>query len=115
MRISDWSSDVCSSDLRINAKRLLAMITPNNMNIRTHYGYVWVFLGLLLFVSACAKDDGYYKPTGIDKHFDGDTYAYLKSKPGVYDSLIQVIDRLELQSTMRDSHITLFADQQSVV
>src|SRR5690606_24792872 len=84
------------------------MITPNNMNKRTHYGYVWVILGLLL-VSACAKDGGYYKPVGIDKHFDGDTYAYLKSKPGVYDSLIQVIDRLELQSTLRDSNITLFA------
>src|SRR3546814_14520918 len=79
------------------------------MNIRSHWEYVWVFLGLLLFVSACAKDDGYYKPTGIDKHFDGDTYAYLKSKPGVSDSLIPVIDRLELQSPLRDSNITLFA------
>lgn len=84
------------------------MITPNNMNKRIHYVYFWVFLGLLI-VGACAKDGGYYDPAVIDKHFDGDTYAYLKSKPGVYDSLIQVIDRLELQSTLRDSDITLFA------
>src|SRR5690606_5749807 len=32
-----------------------------------------------------------------------------KSKPGVFDSLVQVIDRLGLQSTLQDSSITLFA------
>ncbi|GGG91270.1 hypothetical protein GCM10007415_27330 [Parapedobacter pyrenivorans] len=84
------------------------MITPNNMNKRTQYAFFWVFLALLL-AGACAKDGGYYDPTSINKHFNGDTYAYLKSQPGVYDSLIQVIDRLELASTLRDSNITLFA------
>lgn len=84
------------------------MITPNNMNKRTQYASFWVFLALLL-AGACAKDGGYYDPTSINKHFNGDTYAYLKSQPGVYDSLIQVIDRLELASTLRDSNITLFA------
>lgn len=41
--------------------------------------------------------------------YDGNTYDYLRSKPGVYDSLVKVIDRLGLQSTLRDSNITLFA------
>ncbi len=84
------------------------MITPNNMDKRTHYAFFWGFLALLL-VGACAKDGGYYDPKSLNKHFNGDTYAYLKSQPGVYDSLIQVIDRLELASTLRDSNITLFA------
>ncbi|WP_257667486.1 discoidin domain-containing protein [Parapedobacter tibetensis] len=70
------------------------------------YGYL-LFFGLLLV--ACAKDGGYYNPVAVEKQFDGDTYAYLKSKPGVYDSLIQVIDRMELAPTLRDSNITLFA------
>ncbi|WP_353128532.1 discoidin domain-containing protein [Parapedobacter pyrenivorans] len=78
------------------------------MDKRTHYAFFWGFLALLL-VGACAKDGGYYDPKSLNKHFNGDTYAYLKSQPGVYDSLIQVIDRLELASTLRDSNITLFA------
>lgn len=66
-----------------------------------------LFTGLLL--AACAKDGGYYDPATLEKRFNGDTYAYLKSKAGVYDSLIQVIDRMELEPTLRDSNITLFA------
>ncbi|WP_262246225.1 discoidin domain-containing protein [Parapedobacter soli] len=64
---------------------------------------------LILLVLACAKDRGYYQPDAIDKHFNGDTYAYLQSKHGVYDSLLQVIDRLGLEPTLRDSSITIFA------
>lgn len=67
----------------------------------------WLLLGLL--VTSCAKDGGYYNPEPIDKQFVGDTYAYLKSQTGVYDSLLSVIDRLELAETLRDSDITLFA------
>ncbi|MFB2121423.1 fasciclin domain-containing protein [Parapedobacter sp. 2B3] len=70
------------------------------------YGYP---LLLALLVIACAKDGGYYQPNEIDKHFHGDTYAYLQSKHGVYDSLLQAIDRLGLETTLRDSNITLFA------
>jgi len=64
---------------------------------------------LALLIAACAKDGGFYEPQPIDKRFKGDTYAYLKSKPGVYDSLLQVIDLLGLEPTLRDSNITLFA------
>lgn len=65
-------------------------------------------MGLFL-VNSCTKDQGYYEPVALDKDFAGDTYAYLQSKPGVYDSLLQAIDRLGLESTLRDSNITLFA------
>src|SRR5690554_6217254 len=70
---------------------------------------VAMVLGGLLLVNSCKKDEGYYDPTTLNKDFAGDTYEYLKSKPGVYDSLLQAIDRLGLESTVRDSAITLFA------
>lgn len=63
----------------------------------------------MLLVNSCEKDRGYYDPMALNKDFAGDTYEYLKSKPGVYDSLLTAIDRLELESTVRDSAITLFA------
>lgn len=66
-------------------------------------------LVLLLWATSCVKDGGFYEPPEVRKEFAGDTYEYLQSKPGVYDSLLQVIDRLGMESTLRDSAITLFA------
>jgi hypothetical protein len=72
--------------------------------------YISAFLcSAMLLLGACSKDGGYYEPKIMDKDFNGNAYEYLKSKPGVFDSLIQVIDRLGLQSTLQDSSITLFA------
>ena len=72
--------------------------------------YIFGFLcSAALLLAACSKDGGYYEPKIIDKDFNGNAYDYLKSKPGVFDSLVQVIDRLGLQSTLQDSSITLFA------
>lgn len=73
--------------------------------------YICGFLvcGSLLLFTACSKDGGNYNPRIIEKDFAGDTYEYLKSKPGVFDSLVAVIDRLGLEETVRDSSITLFA------
>ena len=70
---------------------------------------VIIALGGMLLVNSCEKDRGYYNPDALNKEFPGDTYEYLKSKPGVYDSLLLAIDRLGLESTVRDSAITLFA------
>ena len=61
------------------------------------------------WISSCTKDGGAYDPVVIDKEFKGNTYEYLKSKPGVYDSLVKAIDRIGAQSILRDSNITLFA------
>jgi len=72
--------------------------------------YVMLFtVGFLSLFAACKNDDGYYEPVIQDKAFDGDVYEYLQSKPGVYDSLLKVVDRLQLENTLRDSNITLFA------
>lgn len=60
-------------------------------------------------VLSCSKDKGYYAENLKEPVYKGNMYDYLKSKPGVYDSLLKVIDRIELQQTMQDSSITLFA------
>lgn len=60
-------------------------------------------------LSGCSKDSGFYDAGVSNKTFAGNTYEYLKSKPGIYDSLVTVIDRLGLQKTLSDSNITLFA------
>lgn len=73
------------------------------------YKYIFLVAFATAMVFSCSKDDGFYHPQQINRVFQGDTYAYLKSKPGVYDSLVQVIDRLGLEPTLRDSSITLFA------
>ncbi|MCD8739609.1 fasciclin domain-containing protein [Mucilaginibacter roseus] len=58
---------------------------------------------------ACSKDGGYYNAANNDPQFAGNTYDYLKSKPGVYDSLIAVVDRMGLKPMLTDSNVTLFA------
>ena len=70
---------------------------------------VAVFFSALVFHIGCTKEKGFYSTDNINAGTTLDTYAYLKSKPGVYDSLLLVIDKLGLKQTLRDSNITLFA------
>ena len=66
-------------------------------------------LGLLVFQIGCKKEPGYQDYETVDPETTLDTYDYLKSKPGVYDSLLSLIDKLGMERTLRDSNITLFA------
>lgn len=68
-----------------------------------------ILFSLMVFILSCTKDGGNYDPQAIDRDFKGSTYDYLKSKPGVYDSLLLAIDRIGAQNILRDSNITLFA------
>ena len=67
------------------------------------------FSTIALGIVACTKDTGFYDAALDDKTFSGSTYEYLKSKPGVYDSLLRVIGRVGLKGTLTDSNVTLFA------
>lgn len=71
--------------------------------------FILLSLGFMSLIWTCKQEDGYYDPIIADKGYDGDVYDYLKSKPGIYDSLLKAVDRLQLESTLRDSDITLFA------
>lgn len=77
-------------------------------NLYSRY-LVAVFFSALVFHTGCTKEKGFYSTPNINAGTTLDTYAYLKSKPGVYDSLLSVIDKLGMRQTLRDSNITLFA------
>jgi uncharacterized surface protein with fasciclin (FAS1) repeats len=62
-----------------------------------------------LLVLSCAKDNGFYRHELQKTRFNGDIYAYLKSKPGVYDSLVKVVDRVGLDQILSNDGVTLFA------
>lgn len=68
------------------------------------------FLLILSFaLPACKKDGGYHDSSDANKKVPLNTYDYLKSRPGVFDSLVAVVDKLGLKETLMDSSITLFA------
>lgn len=79
------------------------------MKIFSKSSFFFLAVIVISLIGACSRDEGYYDPTISDKAFPSDVYDYLKSKPGVYDSLLKVVDRLGLEGTLRDSDITLFA------
>ena len=68
-----------------------------------------IILGVLLIQVGCKKEKGFYSTTDIDASTPLNTYEYLKSKPGVYDSLLLMIDQFGMQKYLTDSNVTLFA------
>src|SRR3546814_17403312 len=68
-----------------------------------------VFLVSFSVLQGCSKDEGFYNKEVSEKNFSGTVLDYLKSKPGIYDSLLLVSHRLGLEETLQDSAITLFA------
>ena len=66
-------------------------------------------LGVLIFQIGCKKEKGFHDADAVNPGTSLDTYEYLKSKPGVYDSLLSLIDKFGMERTLRDSNITLFA------
>ncbi|HOZ98454.1 MAG TPA: fasciclin domain-containing protein [Niabella sp.] len=69
----------------------------------------------ILVMAGCNKVDNTYRNAMAPQvNFEGDAYAYLQSKPGVFDSLIKAIDRVPgLADTLRQKDITLFAPNNS--
>lgn len=70
-----------------------------------------LFFATVLFITACKKDSGAYNFENQVNEYDGNLYEYLKSQPGVYDSLLKVADRVSWfkDSLRTDANFTLFA------
>ncbi|SHL58225.1 hypothetical protein SAMN05444266_10456 [Chitinophaga jiangningensis] len=70
-------------------------------------------LGLLLLavvlVASCQKDGGYINYVKQPPQIDANVYDYLQSKPGVYDSMVLVIDRVGLKRILSSTKVTVFA------
>lgn len=67
------------------------------------------FLLLFFVLQSCQKDGGYYQHKLEPVVFKGSIYDYLRKHPGVFDSLLLVVDRLGKQVYLQDSNVTLFA------
>jgi hypothetical protein len=70
---------------------------------------VAALLPALMFQVGCKTETIYTNAEPVNNSTDLTTYAYLKSKPGVYDSLLFLVDKLGLQKTLEDSTVTTFA------
>lgn len=62
-----------------------------------------------LAIAACGKDGGYHEYTKSRSQVNANTYDYLKSQTGVFDSMVKVIDRLNLQRTLKSNKLTVMA------
>ncbi|KGE15675.1 hypothetical protein [Sphingobacterium deserti] len=70
-----------------------------------------IFFGSLLILGiSCKQYDGYYNYENTESVFDGDAIAYYASKPGLYDSLLVVLDRLpEYKQIIETGDVTVFS------
>lgn len=83
------------------------------MNKAFRIGKGWFVLGVLLIAIAvgCTKADDTYKDyQNTAGRFNGNALAYLQSQPGVYDSMLLVINRLTgMQDSISKNNLTVFA------
>src|SRR6201989_3011886 len=63
----------------------------------------------LMVQTGCKKEKGYYSSKPVANTSGLTAYDYLKSKPGIYDSLLLVVNALGYQQTLTDSSVTVFA------
>ncbi|MFD1771305.1 hypothetical protein [Sphingobacterium suaedae] len=73
---------------------------------------VSIFISLCLIISCERGDQHYYEYTNETQTYDGTILQYIESRPGTFDSLVLVLDRLpELRKTLgtESGELTLFA------
>ncbi|MGJ7031431.1 hypothetical protein [Niabella hirudinis] len=67
------------------------------------------YLCVLLFLSACNKQE-YFRDTGLQSGvFDENIYEFLQQRPFLFDSLVQVIDRAGMKEALQKEEVTFFA------
>ncbi|MGX5817751.1 hypothetical protein ACWKWU_06130 [Chitinophaga lutea] len=81
------------------------------MNKRTIHtaGRLLALSAALLLLAYCAKDGGYHEYTKTRSQVSLNTYDYLKSQAGTYDSMVKVIDRLSLVRAVKSNKLTVMA------
>ncbi len=73
-----------------------------------NHNIILLVVCVMLFAS-CKKNNGAYQYVNSGSTFNGSTYDYLVSKPGVFDSLLFVVNKLGLTDSLKNNKITLFA------
>ncbi|MDE1191801.1 MAG: hypothetical protein PW786_06655 [Arachidicoccus sp.] len=77
------------------------------MKIQYQLTIFFCFICILCICFSCNKD--YVNGTAASQKVDMTTYEYLKSKPGIFDSLVKLIDRAGIKSLIDSSGQTFFA------
>ncbi|QEC52491.1 fasciclin domain-containing protein [Anseongella ginsenosidimutans] len=79
------------------------------LNLKRSFKHM-LALGLAAALAGgCAKKEGFYDYENVEKTFSGTTWEYLQSKENVFDSLIYVVERLDLVDSLNEGKFTLFA------
>lgn len=70
-----------------------------------------IVFGVSVFIQACEKNDSpYVDYQNNAATYNGDALAYLQSKPGLYDSMLLVVNRLPgVADSLRSGSYTVFA------
>lgn len=83
------------------------------MKISTKITITLSYLISLFVFASCEKSNTYFEDFNPQTNvYDGDIFSYIESKPGVYDSLVVILDRLPAIKDSLRSHendYTLFA------
>lgn len=72
------------------------------------YSGICTMVALLIY-SGCRKDDGYFDYKNTLREFAGNSYDFLKSQTGVYDSFLLAVDRVGLTDSLKNGAYTVFA------
>ncbi|WP_143308965.1 hypothetical protein [Chitinophaga vietnamensis] len=78
------------------------------MQKRNIYSILCFSLLAAWLLAGCQKDGGYKEYSKGVTQVDANMYDYLKSKTGVFDSMVVVMDRLGLKRVMSNTQITVF-------
>lgn len=88
----------------------------NNMYLSKIKIIVLAMIGCIgLALLGCSKDS-YYKDYGVaNGNYDGSVLDYLKSKHGMFDSLVKVIKLAKMEDVFNNDSITFFAPADSSI
>nr|WP_157247282.1 fasciclin domain-containing protein [Pedobacter panaciterrae] len=71
---------------------------------------LWAFIFAVLILQAgCKREQGFYDANLVIDSTNLNSYEYLKSKPGQYDSVLYLIDKLGIKEELSTGAVTLFA------
>jgi hypothetical protein len=100
-----------------NAKLILEVIKERDRDMKrsTLLGkYIAAMVVVaMIFQTSCKKETGDYTAVPVPSAVNLNTYDYLKSKTGVYDSLLLLVDKMGIKKTLTDSAVTVFAPSNS--
>lgn len=77
---------------------------------------IYLLFAACIIFTACKKD--HYQDSGVHNGvFAGTIYEYLKTKPELFDTLLQVIDAAEMNDVLdnKDKEVTFFAPPSSTI